>query len=104
MKYLEKSDTFHTFNGMKGPDLTLILQQQLDVANETNRILLVRIDDLGRTIEELRAELAISNLKREELMTTVTSMQKALLERDADLSKQKRINKGLSKLVSNKWN
>ena len=84
--------------------MTLILQQQLDVANETNRILLVRIDDLGRTIEELRAELAISNLKREELMTTVTSMQKALLERDADLSKQKRINKGLSKLVSNKWN
>lgn len=74
---MEKSDTFHTFNDMKGSDLTLILQQQLDVANETNRILLVRIDDLGRTIEELRAELAISNLKREELMTTVTFMQKA---------------------------
>lgn len=87
---------------MKGPDLTLILQQQLDVANETNRILLARIDDLGRTIEELRAELSISNLKREELMATVTSMQKALLERDTDLSKQKRINKGLSKLVANK--
>lgn len=89
---MEKSDNFRIFKGMKGPDLTLILQQQLDVANETNRILLARIDDLGRTIEELRAELAISNLKREELMATVTSMQKALLERDTDLSKQKRIN------------
>ncbi|WP_254883785.1 IS66 family transposase [Phocaeicola dorei] len=99
---MEKSDNFCIFNGMKGPDLTLILQQQLDVANETNRILLARIDDLGRTIEELRAELSISNLKREELMATVTSMQKALLERDTDLSKQKRINKGLSKLVANK--
>ena len=94
---MEKSDNFRIFNGMKGPNLTLILQQQLDVANETNRILLARIDDLvGRTIEELRAELAISNLKREELMATVVSMQKALLERDTDLSKQKRINKGLS--------
>lgn len=99
---MEKLDNFRIFNGMKGPDLTLILQQQLDVANETNRILLARIDDLGRTIEELRAELAISNLKREELMATVTSMQKALLEWDTDLSKQKRINKGLSKLVANK--
>lgn len=88
LKYLEKSDNFRIFNGMKGPNLTLILQQQLDVANETNRILLARIDDLvGRTIEELRAELAISNLKREELMATVMSMQKALLERDTDLSK-----------------
>lgn len=89
---MEKSDNFRIFKGMKGLDLTLILQQQLDVANETNRILLARIDDLGRTIEELRVELAISNLKREELMATVTSMQKALLERDTDLSKQKRIN------------
>lgn len=41
---MEKSDNFCIFNGMKGPDLTLILQQQLDVANETNRILLARID------------------------------------------------------------
>jgi hypothetical protein len=87
---------------MKSSDFTLVLQQQLDVANETNRVLLARIDDLGKTIEELRTELAIANLKREELMSTITSMQEALLEKDADVNKQKRINKGLSKLVSNK--
>ena len=83
---------------MKSSDFTLVLQQQLDVANETNRVLLARIDDLGKTIEELRTELAIANLKREELMSTITSMQEALLEKDADVNKQKRINKGLSKL------
>lgn len=60
---------------MKSSDFTLVLQQQLDVANETNRVLLARIDDLGKTIEELRTELAIANLKREELMSTITSMQ-----------------------------
>lgn len=87
---------------MKSSDFTLVLQQQLDVANETNRVLLARIDDLGKTIEELRTELAIANLKREELMSTITSMQEALLEKDADVNKQKRINKGLSKLISNK--
>lgn len=87
---------------MKSSDFTLVLQQQLDVANETNRVLLARIDDLGMTIEELRTELAIANLKREELMSTITSMQEALLEKDADVNKQKRINKGLSKLISNK--
>ena len=81
---------------MKSSDFTLVLQQQLDVANETNRVLLARIDDLGKTIEELRTELAIANLKREELMSTITSMQEALLEKDADVNKQKRINKGLS--------
>lgn len=86
---------------MKSSDFTLVLQQQLDVANETNRVLLARIDDLGKTIEELRTELAIANLKREELMSTITSMQEALLEKDADVNKQKRINKGLSKLISN---
>ena len=80
---------------MKSSDFTLVLQQQLDVANETNRVLLARIDDLGKTIEELRTELAIANLKREELMSTITSMQEALLEKDADVNKQKRINKGL---------
>ena len=85
---------------MKSSDFTLVLQQQLDVANETNRVLLARIDDLGKTIEELRTELAIANLKREELMSTITSMQEALLEKDADVNKQKRINKGLSKLIS----
>ena len=47
---------------MKSSDFTLVLQQQLDVANETNRVLLARIDDLGKTIEELRTELAIANL------------------------------------------
>ena len=62
---------------MKSSDFTLVLQQQLDVANETNRVLLARIDDLGKTIEELRTELAIANLKREELMSTITSMQEA---------------------------
>lgn len=67
---------------MKSSDFTLVLQQQLDVANETNRVLLARIDDLGKTIEELRTELAIANLKREELMSTITSMQEALLEKD----------------------
>lgn len=87
---------------MKSSDFTLVLQHQLDVANETNRVLLARIDDLGKTIEELRTELAIANLKREELMSTITSMQEALLEKDADVNKQKRINKGLSKLISNK--
>lgn len=97
-----KSNDFHIFNGMKGSDLTLILQRQLDIANETNRILLARIDDLGRTIGELRAELAISGLKRDELMGTITTMQEALLEKNADLGKQKQINKGLSKLVANK--
>lgn len=74
---------------MKSSDFTLVLQQQLDVANETNRVLLARIDDLGKTIEELRTELAIANLKREELMSTITSMQEALLEKDADVNKQK---------------
>ncbi len=87
---------------MKSSEFTLALQRQLDVANETNRVLLARITDLGKTIEELRAELAISNLKREELMATITSMQEALLQKDEDVNKQKRINKGLSKLVSNK--
>ena len=80
---------------MKSSDFTLVLQQQLDVANETNRVLLARIDDLGKTIEELRTELAIANLKREELMSTITSMQEALLEKDADVNKQKRINLSL---------
>ena len=83
---------------MKSSDFTLVLQQQLDVANETNRVLLARIDDLGKTIEELRTELAIANLKCEELMSTITSMQEALLEKDADVNKQKRINKGLQSL------
>ena len=46
---------------MKSSDFTLVLQQQLDVANETNRVLLARIDDLGKTIEELRTELAIDH-------------------------------------------
>lgn len=92
-----KSD-FSLFYGMKSSDFTLVLQQQLDVANETNRVLLARIDDLGKTIEELRTELAIANLKREELMSTITSMQEALLEKDADVNKQKRINKGCQSL------
>lgn len=35
-------------------------------------------------------------------MATITSMQEALLKRDADVNKQKRTNKGLSKLASNK--
>lgn len=87
---------------MKGSDLTSILQRQLDMANETNRVLLARIADLGRTVEELRAELAVSNLRREELAATIASMQEAMLAQNADLDKQRRINKGLSKIVENK--
>lgn len=97
-----ESNDFHIFNDMKGSDLTLILQRQLDIANQTNRVLLARIDDLGRTIGELRSELAVSSLKRDELMATIISMQEALLEKNADLDKQERINKGLSRIVFNK--
>lgn len=74
----------------------------MDVFNETNRGLLLRIDDLGKNTEELWTELVMANLKREEMMSTITSMQEALLEKDTVVNKQKRINKGLSKLVSNK--
>lgn len=87
---------------MKGSDLASILQRQLDIANETNRVLLARIDDLVKTVEELRAELAVSNLRREELTATIASMQEALLAKNTDLDKQKRINKGLSKITGNK--
>lgn len=87
---------------MKGSDLASVMQRQLDIANETNRVLLARIDDLVKTVEELRAELAVSNLRREELAATIASMQEALLAKNADLDKQKRINKGLSKITVNK--
>lgn len=97
-----RSNKFHIFNDMKNSDLTSILQRQLDIANQTNRVLLARIDGLSKTIGELRVELAVSSLKRDELITTIISMQEALLEKNTDLGKQKRINKGLSKLITNK--
>lgn len=87
---------------MKSSDLTSVLQHQLDIANETIQVLLARIDDLGRTVEELRAELTVSNLRRVELTATFASMQEALLAKNTDLDKQKRINKGLSKIIGNK--
>lgn len=87
---------------MKSSDLTSVLQHQLDIANETIQVLLARIDDLGRTVEKLRAELTVSNLRRVELTATFASMQEALLAKNTDLDKQKRINKGLSKIIGNK--
>ncbi|WP_262481140.1 MULTISPECIES: hypothetical protein [Bacteroides] len=36
---------YYCIYGMKGSDFALVLQQQLDVANETNRVLLACIDD-----------------------------------------------------------
>ena len=66
---------------MKKDEIIQLLKEQLDRATESNKQLLRRIDAL---LEE------------------VNSLKEALLQKGESLEKQKRVNKGLTKIISNK--
>ena len=66
---------------MKKDEIIQLLKEQLDRATESNKQLLQRIDAL---LEE------------------VNSLKEALLQKGESLEKQKRVNKGLTKIISNK--
>ena len=66
---------------MKKDEIIQLLKEQIDKATESNKQLLRRIDAL---LEE------------------VNSLKEALLQKGEFLEKQKRVNKGLTKIISNK--
>lgn len=66
---------------MKKDEIIQLLKEQLDRALKDNKELLQRIDTL---LEE------------------VSSLKEALLQKGESLDKQKRINKGLTRIISNK--
>ena len=66
---------------MKKDEIIQLLKEQLDRVTEHNKQLLQRIDAL---LEE------------------VSSLKEALLQKGESLEKQKRVNKGLTKIISNK--
>lgn len=86
-----------------------ILKEQLDLANDANHLLNMRVDELVKLVESLQKSLKERDDKLDYYMAlvsqmnaTISSLEDALTKKDSALGKQERINRGLSKLMENK--
>lgn len=87
---------------MKKAGIIGILEEQLRVANSTIEQLNMRISDLTDTIRDLREQLSGRDRQLDEMNATLRTLESSVLQHKESLAKERRISRGLSKLVENK--
>lgn len=87
---------------MKQSELIELLKSRLEIADRTNANLLRQVADLTQEVRTLRQLLAERDDNMLAMQQSMTSLEDALLAKNSELAKEKRIKKGLSKLVENK--
>ena len=87
---------------MKSMGTTALLQEQLRLANQTIDVLSRQIAELTETIRELREQLSAKDQRIDEVYRSMNSLEKAITDKNAELTKAQNINRGLSHLIENK--
>jgi len=87
---------------MKRVSVTSVLEEQLKVANMTIEKLNMQIEELTETIRDLREQLSARDRQLDDVHTTLKTLESAVLQQKESLAKEKRITKGLGKLVEKK--
>lgn len=87
---------------MKQSELIELLQRQLEAMREVNTNLTDRIADLTAMVEQLQDTVAEKDDRIAALLKSMKSLEDALLSKKGELEKERRIKKGLTKLIGNK--
>lgn len=86
---------------MRNNELAIVLKSQLREANLVIASLNERVGQLGSTVSGLQETIRIKDAQIDELVARLSSLEKALGEKDSEIAKQKRIVKGLKGLIGN---
>lgn len=78
-----------------------ILSESLKIANQTIKQQAMEITALRKTVDELRAELSSRDTKIDSIQASLSSLEEAITISHADLRKEQRKNKGMSKILAN---